>query len=1042
MHFNDLCHAKLADESLMSHDTSINSDPRLFNDDKDIKFSRTLNSCKLPQIRYATKARLFERLTDLRFLSIDFLNTFLLTYRVYTTGNDVLDSLKRVHYNALNPTTVVPTDKNEDSPQQDSQQQPQPQPQPQPQQNQQPPQLPARQSTNSSASNNQNAKPQKASAKPQVPPRSPNSKDIYYCASQAATDNGSMPKRNLSTSRGSNLMLQLPAPHQKRRSTIITLTPITGSSCSLATQASSPPSSPNRDRPKILPPLINNNDNIFEGLSQPNSPIASNVSSAQNSPALRNGPSGSCSIRLSPDNSDLDSDFERSKQPLSAELLGLAERQHRARSFSFSPSASNRKSRTSLSPAASPPRSPLQSPSIASPGFASLGRAPLPVSACCLSQASEPHWRLIRRRELQLATSSKQQMSASNLELAASASCNVAARGQQMEDSLRSVGLQLPSLARSLQNLNYRRSEQALSKKPLKLKNKASDESSTSHETDASDNSKENVNATKRRVARFALKEIEFAESHACDDTSADDDKLASSDDSLSPPVTPSGRRFQAAVSVLAPVGKSGGSQAARPAKSQRPAPPSPRRSTPKAEPTTTSSKTGVEDKQCQKTTASASPEQPQLASRQRTSNASEATQALSAECCFTPRYSVQLDSILGGADSLTRAGVVVTAKGPNIQSRRSSTTAGASAFAAATAASSNPMPPQSPLLARNRHRNSQFGVEYDSGLSGCQLVSPPSSLRLYQQQQAAVAARQRALQCASPLRNRQTSDFGSPFDSRASSRLSSIAGIDASLASSCNTFSATSNLSSAQRASIRQTQQVCSVHGARTNSASQQQLTNSSLRVMATARVLSVLRHWISKHEQDFGDPKLAQATLEFLHELASDANIVAAQHKAAVQLAQTIYKISHKRDDQRMQLDLLLAPPPKPSPDTIETLSALEIAETMTYLDHKIFLSIRGDEFLNQAWMKNDKAVKSPHILLITKRFNDVSRLVSSEIVRVPDLTRRVAIIEKWTNVAHICRVLHNFNGVLQICAAFTNSSVFRLKKTWDKIPKTVSF
>ena len=48
----------------------------------DIRFSRTLNSCKLPQIRYASPERLFERLTDLRFLSIDFLNTFLLTYRV------------------------------------------------------------------------------------------------------------------------------------------------------------------------------------------------------------------------------------------------------------------------------------------------------------------------------------------------------------------------------------------------------------------------------------------------------------------------------------------------------------------------------------------------------------------------------------------------------------------------------------------------------------------------------------------------------------------------------------------------------------------------------------------------------------------------------------------------------------------------------------------------------------------------------------------------------------------------------------------------
>jgi hypothetical protein len=51
------------------------------------------------------------------------------------------------------------------------------------------------------------------------------------------------------------------------------------------------------------------------------------------------------------------------------------------------------------------------------------------------------------------------------------------------------------------------------------------------------------------------------------------------------------------------------------------------------------------------------------------------------------------------------------------------------------------------------------------------------------------------------------------------------------------------------------------------------------------------------------------------------------------------------------------------------------------------------------------------------------------------------RIQAIEKWTAVADICRCLHNFNGVLQICAAFTNAAIFRLKKTWDKVPKNVS-
>lgn len=95
-------------------------------DDVDIRFSQSLSSYKLPQVRYATPERLLERLTgnilntldfnayrhkfvsityflscpDLRFLSIDFLNTFLLTYRVFTNGKTVLESLKKVFHEA------------------------------------------------------------------------------------------------------------------------------------------------------------------------------------------------------------------------------------------------------------------------------------------------------------------------------------------------------------------------------------------------------------------------------------------------------------------------------------------------------------------------------------------------------------------------------------------------------------------------------------------------------------------------------------------------------------------------------------------------------------------------------------------------------------------------------------------------------------------------------------------------------------------------------------------------------------------------------
>ncbi|KAJ8669556.1 hypothetical protein QAD02_000815, partial [Eretmocerus hayati] len=108
VHFNELLHGSTSDASSVTMPQSIRNDPKLFKDDVDIRFSRTLNSCKVPQIRYATPDRLLQRLTDLRFLSIDFLNTFLLTYRVFTDAVTVLEALKKVFYDTEPPDAQIP----------------------------------------------------------------------------------------------------------------------------------------------------------------------------------------------------------------------------------------------------------------------------------------------------------------------------------------------------------------------------------------------------------------------------------------------------------------------------------------------------------------------------------------------------------------------------------------------------------------------------------------------------------------------------------------------------------------------------------------------------------------------------------------------------------------------------------------------------------------------------------------------------------------------------------------------------------------------
>lgn len=61
--YNDMMRPSISDNSSITLPQSIKNDPKLFKDEADIRFSRTLNSCKVPQIRYATPERLLQRLT-------------------------------------------------------------------------------------------------------------------------------------------------------------------------------------------------------------------------------------------------------------------------------------------------------------------------------------------------------------------------------------------------------------------------------------------------------------------------------------------------------------------------------------------------------------------------------------------------------------------------------------------------------------------------------------------------------------------------------------------------------------------------------------------------------------------------------------------------------------------------------------------------------------------------------------------------------------------------------------------------------------------
>ncbi|KAM9455345.1 ras-specific guanine nucleotide-releasing factor 2 isoform 2-T2 [Clarias gariepinus] len=208
-------------------------------------------------------------------------------------------------------------------------------------------------------------------------------------------------------------------------------------------------------------------------------------------------------------------------------------------------------------------------------------------------------------------------------------------------------------------------------------------------------------------------------------------------------------------------------------------------------------------------------------------------------------------------------------------------------------------------------------------------------------------------------------------------------------------------------------------------------------IRRAATNRVLNVLRHWVSKHSQDFDmNSELKAEVITLLEEVLRDPDLLPQERKATTNMLSALSQ--EESDDTQLKINDILQTAKYPKMECFESLSAMELAEQITLLDHIVFRNIPYEEFLGQGWMKMDKNERTPYIMKTSQHFNDMSNLVASEIMSHTEVSSRANSIDKWLAVADICRCLNNYNGVLEITSALNRSAIFRLKKTWAKVCK----
>lgn len=114
----------------------------------------------------------------------------------------------------------------------------------------------------------------------------------------------------------------------------------------------------------------------------------------------------------------------------------------------------------------------------------------------------------------------------------------------------------------------------------------------------------------------------------------------------------------------------------------------------------------------------------------------------------------------------------------------------------------------------------------------------------------------------------------------------------------------------------------------------------------------------------------------------------------------------------------------------------SPIEIARQMTLIEYEIFSRIKPRECFKLGWSKPDRHTRSPHIVKLVEQLNKVSAWIATMIIREDTPKKRGALIKHWIMVAKECRSLNNFDGIFTVMGALNNSSIRRLKKSWETI------
>lgn len=200
--------------------------------------------------------------------------------------------------------------------------------------------------------------------------------------------------------------------------------------------------------------------------------------------------------------------------------------------------------------------------------------------------------------------------------------------------------------------------------------------------------------------------------------------------------------------------------------------------------------------------------------------------------------------------------------------------------------------------------------------------------------------------------------------------------------------------------------------------------------------RVVNIMKSLLQKYWiSSYNDAKLIAIWQPFIEMLVKE------EFAGSDQLLKDFKKkVLYPDPPKHLQSESSISYPSRIQKTKILSIDPNEFADQLTLRDSGLYSKITQFECLDKSWNNKYGSLGGfQNLQKFISNSNDLTNLISTQIVCQTDIKKRVNIIKYFVDVADKCRKLNNLSSMTAIISSLYSSPVHRLKKTWNLVPQS---